>query len=232
MINNFLTSLLGLNLYVYGLGVFISLVVFLFIFWRNLRKTSLSEERMVDALFGAGVLSLIVGRVAYVVINYKLFESNLLTPFLLVNYPGVAEFYFLLSFFVYWFFYGIKKKIDFNSLIKLFFAPIVVIKALLAAFSLIKVFNLASFVLLICLLILIGLYLALTQWLKKKSLKERPFSLLIFYLIVPNFLVDFFQEGRVYFLESKFLSIEQLPYLVVMVISTVLLIFSLIKKKK
>ncbi|OGK64829.1 hypothetical protein A2313_00420 [Candidatus Roizmanbacteria bacterium RIFOXYB2_FULL_41_10] len=232
MINNFLTSLLGLNLYVYGLGVFLTLVVFLFLFWRNLRKTSLNEEKMVDALFGAGVFALVIGRIAYIIMNYDLFRGNLLTPFLLVNYPGITEFYFWMAFFVYWFIYGYQKKIGFVTLTKVFLAPLVTAKILLTAFSLIKEFSLAGLVMLASLLILIGAYLILTHLLKNKSLKEKPFFLLMVYLLLPNFLVDFFQKERVYFVGLKFLSIEQLPYLAAIIISTVLLVLRQFRNRK
>jgi hypothetical protein len=210
MINNFLGSLLGLNFYVYGLGVFLTLVLFLFLFWRLLRKTALNEEKMMDALFAAGIFALVFGRAAYVATHYQFFKGSWLSPFLLVNYPGVNEFFFWLSFLVYWLIYTARKKITLGQLVKVLMPPIVFSKLLLSLFSLIKEPNLALMLELAILPLLIAIYLAVNKFAVNKSpFKDNPWLSLVLYLAIPNFVIDFFKDDKVYFLGQKLVSFDQ-----------------------
>lgn len=232
MINNFLTSLLGLNIYVYGLSVTLGLLAFLFLYWRALRRTSFNEEKMIDALFIAGLVALVFGRAAHVLYNYQSFSQNLLTPFLLINYPGINEFFFWLGFFGYWWFYAKAKKIPFASLYKLFLVPIVSIRLFLSFTALLTNVSYVTISSPIIYLLLIGFYQLVTKLWKKDWFKKQSFLMLVLYLTVPNFLVDFFQRDRVYFVESIWLSNQQLPYLLTVLVGGLLLIIKLFKRNK
>lgn len=232
MVNNFLTSLLGLNLYVYGLGVALTLIAFLFLYWRQLRKTSLNEEKMLDAMFAAALTALIFGRVAYFFLNPALFNNSFSKLFLILNYPGVSEFYFWLAFFFYWWLYGTRKKIALANLSKLFLMPVVVSRLFLGFISLLKEADLAALLMPLLLLGSIGIYFLLTRTLKKEELKNYPLLALILYLSIPNFIVDFFKEDRVYCLLPLRISWQQLPYLAVTVAAFAYFALLAIKKRR
>ena len=232
MINNFLTSLLGLNIYVYGLGVVLTLLTFLFLYWRQLRKTALNEEKLMDAMFASGIVALIFGRTAYVLYDWQFFSDSVLKPILILNYPGVNEFFFFFSFFGYWLLYSRRKKIALSLIFRLLVPGIVLSRLLLALLSLLKEVSLANLILAATFLLFIGLYFLLTRVFKKEGLKKHVDLLLILYLIIPNFLVDFFKQGRVYFVELLPISWQQLPYLAVLIISLLYLVTKTLFKKK
>lgn len=230
--NNFLTSLLGLNLYVYGLGVALTSILFMFLFWRNIRKTSYSEEKLVDALFAAGVFALIIGRLGYILMYPKDFDGSIFKALLLISNPGVSDFFFWLGFFFFWLGFALRRKYSFKSLVRLLLAPIVVGKIVLTLFSLVKSFDLLSLYSLGIMLFLIGLYFLVLKLTKSDTVKNSLYLPLSLYLALPPFMVDFFNTDRVYFLGLNILSYNQLPYLVFLVLLVIIGIFSLVKRKK
>lgn len=232
MFNNFLGALAGINIYLYGLGVSLALLLVLFLFWRNIRKTSYSEEKLVDALFSAAVSGLLFGRFFQVILYPVAYEGGVLTWLNLVSYPGVFGFFFWLGFLGFWFVYGARRKYPFKSLLKLLLAPLVYGLLLLAVFSLLLRVNWAEILNLALYVVLIGLYFLITRVLKKTAYKERQGLSLAIYLTLPPFIVDFLKEGRVYFFEQKIISVEQLPYLVLLVVAIIISLLRLIKKKK
>lgn len=232
MINNFLTSLLGLNIYVYGLSVSLALVAFLFLYWQQLRRTSFNEEKMMDALFVAGLVALIFGRAAYVFYDWQSFSQNLLTPFLLINFPGINEFFFWLGFFGYWWLYAKARKVPFSNLHKLFLVPVISIRLFLSFAALLTNVSWLAVSRPVIYLVLIGFYQLVTRVWKKDWFKQQSFLMLLLYLSVPNFLVDFFQKSRVYFVESIWISNQQVPYLLLLLVVGLLAIIKLFKQNK
>jgi len=230
--NNFLGALAGLNIYVYGLGVSFSLILVLFLFWRNIRKTSYSEEKLVDALFVSGVVGLIIGRVFQVITYPQAYAGGILTWLNLVSYPGVFGFFFWVGFLGFWLAYGLRKKYPIKSLLKLLLAPLVYGTLLLSVFSLLITAGWAEVLNISLSLLLIGIYFLVTRVLKKTQFKERHGLSLGLYLSIPPFMVDFLKEGRVYFLEQKLVSLEQLPYLILLVVAVISGLVALIKRKK
>lgn len=226
MINNFLTSLFGLNIYVYGVGVFVTLVLFLFMFWRLVRKTAFNEEKMLDALLGAAVFGFTIGRIAYVVAHPDIFEAEWLRALIVVTYPGITEFWFWLAFFAYWFIYSARRKYVFSSLVKLLIIPIYVGKVSLSLFSLVKSGQLTDLLLTLFLALLLLIYFLISRLAKKENFREAYLLQLMLFLALPNFLVDFWHSERVYLLGLNLVSLEQLPYLVFLIL---LVIASIIK---
>jgi len=231
-ISNFLGALSGINIYLYGLGVSLSLILVLFLFWRNIRKTSYSEEKLVDALFAAGVVGLILGRVFQVIFYKEAYPGGLLTWLNLVSYPGVMAFFFWVGFFGYYLLFALRRKYPVKAILKLLLAPIVYGQLLLSSFSLLIKIGWPEILVVVFYILLIGIYFLLTRVLKKISLKEQPILNLVLYLTTPPFMVDFIKEGRVYFFEQKLFSLEQSPYLILFLAALIVALLGLIKRKK
>jgi len=220
MINNFFASLLGLNLYVYGLGVFISLLIFLFLFWQKLHKTALNEEKMVDSLLASAALALVVSRISYILFNLSIFKDSFLKGFLIINYPGVDAVFFWLTFGVYWLGYSFKKKITIKQIGSLLLVPTIASSITIGFFSIIKEPSIYSLLLLLVPSVLVGVYFAIGKLLKQAIGRDYPLGLLALFLSVFNFVVDFFKDNRVYFAGQKILSLQQaLCFLIVLVVT-------------
>lgn len=232
MKNNFLTSLLGLNIYVYGLGISLSLVTFLFLFWKALRRTAHNEEKMIDSLFMAALSGLILARLAFVVSHWSEFLHNPLQVFLLINQPGLNEFFFWSGFFGYWWFFARVKKIPLDSLFRLLLMPVVVVKSLFGLLVLLVRVELPTLINPVILAALIGGYFLLGKIWEKDWFYKQPFLTLILYLAIPNFLIDFVRPTRVYLVKLAGLSFEQLPYLLVFLVLGGIWLISLLKREK
>lgn len=83
---------------IYTMGVFLVLAFFWasFVLWRLIRLSSYKEEDVFDGLFNSLLGGLFLGRLVYVILNFREFGFDLL-KFLLVNgYPGFS-FYGMLA---------------------------------------------------------------------------------------------------------------------------------------
>lgn len=231
--NNYLTTLLGLNIYLYGFGVFLTTILTLFLYWRNLHQTSFNEEKYLDLLFSASLVGLAIGRLVYILFNYSVFEPTVLKAILLLTYPGVNEFGFWVGFLAVFYLYSTKHKVNKNTLIKMLYSPLLIGRVFLSVFSTVRAMELAHLVVTFVYLIMLGLGLLLGRAVKNNKFKENVLWFYLFIaLAVPNFIIDFFKPDRVYFLELKILSIEQLPYLLTILIAMGWLLFNYLKARR
>jgi len=209
-LENFITSILGLNIYVYGLGVFLSLFICLFLFWRNIRKTAFNEEKLLDVLFLSSLTGLVIGRAAYVMLYVKKLELTILKSISLFDYPGINEFFFWFGFFIIWFIYARRQKISFLSLIILLATPILIAKTLLSLFPLILLPNVTTFAIFLTYIILTGILFMIFRWLKNNIYFDKVvWFYMLLALAIPNFVVDFFKADKVYWIGQQYITREQ-----------------------
>lgn len=212
-----LATYLGLHLYVYGLGVVLMIFTVLFLFWRELKRSAFQEERVIDIVFAASSIGLILGRLTYVFLHFSQFQASLIKAVLLFVYPGVSEGIFVLGFLSSLWIYCRKNKIDFAQLAKMLVVPLLVGRIILLIFSFITSF--ALFYLFGLLIVFLGLGGILFLNKSTNQNKVQP-QVLIYCFIATEalylFIVDFFKGSTVYFLGFKLLSIEQVGALLVL----------------
>lgn len=110
---------------IYTMGVFLVLAFFWasFVLWRLIRLSSYKEEDIFDALFNSIFGGLFMGRLVYVILNFKDFGFSPL-KFLLVNgYPGFSLYGILLGVFGVLYFWAAIKKEKFRDMIDYFIPP-------------------------------------------------------------------------------------------------------------
>ncbi len=114
------------GLKIYTFGVFLVLAFFwgLFLFWKNIRLTVYKEEEKFDSIFLSLAGSLLIGRLVYVILNFKDFGFNLLKFILINGYPGLSLYGVLIGGFLTLFLYFLIKKISFRETIDYYIAPI------------------------------------------------------------------------------------------------------------
>ncbi len=216
------------------LGVFVSLVLCLFLFWREIKRTSASEEKTIDVLFASLFLGIISGRGLYIILNWSEFEPTILKILLFYAFPGISELGFWLGFLLSWAVYSKKQKLDFYQLMKMLILPLLLAGTLLSGFYYLQsakpyfIYKGAAFLLLLLLyrLVIVGFYKR-----EKISLKGL-WMFLITGLSLFNFVVDFFKDEAVYLFGQKVLRFEQLFYGAVFLWGTVWWFKNLLFKKK
>ena len=231
--NSYLATILGLNIYVYGVGVFLTLILTLFLIWRNLHHTSFNEEKYLDLLFNTSLGGLILGRILFIIFNYTAFKPSFLKAILLFAYPGVNEFGFWLGFFLLWFVYLQKHKVNKNTVIKMLFLPLLAGRAFLSIFSAIKAMNLLFLGIALTYLCLLAIGFLIIKAVKNAKIKDNHLWIYLFVILaIPNFIIDFFKSERVYLDLLKVISLEQLPYLGVIILGLGWLLINYIRLRK
>lgn len=113
---------------VYTFGVFLVLAFFwsAFMLWRNIRLTSYKEEDVFDSLFLSILSGLFIGRLLYVVFNFKDFGFDILKFILINGYPGMSLYGTVLGGFIGLYLYSLAKKVRFLDLVDYFVSPLLI----------------------------------------------------------------------------------------------------------
>ncbi|MFA6005995.1 MAG: hypothetical protein WC775_05975 [Patescibacteria group bacterium] len=212
-----LATYLGLHLYVYGVGVVVMLTVVLFLFWRELKRSALQEEKMIDILFASSVIGLLLGRVAFILLHLSDFSSAWIKTVLLFVYPGVTESAFLLGFLGSLWIYSHKNKLDYLLIIKLLIMPLFVAKLMLLVLSFITSF--APFYLYGFVIMFVGAgcaYYILRISKQNKLPSALLFNCFVGFEALTLFIIDFFKRDTVYLLGFRLIGIEQMIMLAVL----------------
>jgi prolipoprotein diacylglyceryltransferase len=117
--SNVLVQLNGLNVYFYGTSLVFVFLASLFFFWRELKTTSLDEEKTVDQLITSLLISFLVARIAYVIAKLPFFLSYPWKIVFFYVFPGQSDFFFWLTFISYWLSVSRKEKTDLRIFIQL-----------------------------------------------------------------------------------------------------------------
>lgn len=112
-------------LFVYGYGVLtaISILFALFFLWRETRKTSLSEERVFDIAFIAGICSLITGRALYFFTGNPSFERTVFNFFIPYVYTGFSFVGILVGFWFFMWLMTLRMKEPWKEYVRVFALP-------------------------------------------------------------------------------------------------------------
>lgn len=83
----------------------ISLLFMMFVFWFRCRKENINDDNIFDLEVFLIFLSLVFGRLQFVIFHFQQFSPNILRIFLFMKYPGISMGLALLiiPFFLYWF---------------------------------------------------------------------------------------------------------------------------------
>lgn len=110
---------------IYTFGVFLVLSFFwsAFLLWRNIRMTSHKEEDVFDGVFLSLFWALFMGRLIYVILNFKDFGFDILKFILINGYPGISLIGAILGMIFSLYGYFTVKKIDFREIIDYFIPP-------------------------------------------------------------------------------------------------------------
>lgn len=111
---------------IYTFGVFLVLAFFWgsFLLWRNIRLTSHKEEEVFDGLFLSLAIGLFVGRLTYVILNFKDFGFDVIKFILLNGYPGLSFIGGLIGGFGALYLYYWFKKVKLSSVVDYFISPL------------------------------------------------------------------------------------------------------------
>lgn len=215
-----LFNIWGFHIYAYGVGIAGALLVALFMFWRYLRRTSLSEEKSLDILFVSGVVGVGVGRLLYIVLNWESFRPTFLKVMLLFAFPGVDQLGFWFAFFITWFLYSLRHKLDFFLLMRTLGMPLLYGYTI---FTFAYFFKEGTVGFLYGGLSVTVLTVLLNFFLTGKRQEKLPSKFVFFYVIsvicATQIIIDFFLPNRIYLWGTQVLSIQQIVYLTVLFIS-------------
>lgn len=111
---------------IYTFGVFLMLAFFWssFMLWRNIRLTSYKEEDVFDGLFLSIFGGLFLGRLTYVILNFKDFGFSFLKFILINGYPGISLIGTILGSLLVLYIFFSTKKINFLEIIDYFVTPL------------------------------------------------------------------------------------------------------------
>lgn len=111
---------------IYTFGVFLVLAFFWgsYLLWKLIRLTSYSEEDIFDGLFWILGGGLVVGRLFYVIFNFKEFGFNLLKIILINGYPGLSIYGALIGGIITALLFFSSKKIKFVEVADYFVPPL------------------------------------------------------------------------------------------------------------
>lgn len=203
-------ALLNTRIYVYGIGIVMIFLVALFVFWREIQRTPLNEEKIFDFLFVSLVFGLFLSRIFFVLYHASLFRPFLLRILLPLTYPGFDVVGFVIGFFSSLYVLCVRNKVDFTLLTRHVVFPLFLIRILIDVLSFALTLQI-SFVPEALLLVLFMWVLTFIQ----TAIKEERFPPegVFFYFcssfIFTSYIVDFFRIDRVYFLGQKLISVEQ-----------------------
>jgi len=111
---------------IYTFGVFLVLAFFwgCFLLWKLIRLTVYKEEDVFDGLFLSLAGGLFLGRLVYVILNFKDFGFDFFKFILINGYPGISLYGSLLGAFLVLLIYFSAKKIRFLDIVDYFIAPL------------------------------------------------------------------------------------------------------------
>lgn len=111
---------------IYTFGVFLVLAFFwaAFVLWKNIRLSSYKEDDIFDGMFISLIGGLIIGRLAYVMLNFSSFGFDLLKFILINGYPGVSLAGMIVGGFGSFYLFTRSRKIDFKHIIDYAIPPV------------------------------------------------------------------------------------------------------------
>jgi len=111
---------------IYTFGVFLVLAFFwgTYLLWKLIRLTSYSEEDIFDGLFWMLGGGFFMGRLLYVILNFKEFGFNLLKIILVNGYPGMSLYGALIGGILVALLFFSSKKIKFIEAVDYFVPPL------------------------------------------------------------------------------------------------------------
>lgn len=111
---------------IYTFGVFLVLAFFWssFLLWKNIQLTSRKEEQIFDAVFISLASGLFIGRLIYVILNFKDFGFSILKFILINGYPGMSLIGCIIGGFLGFFLFLASKKIKWTEIIDCIISPL------------------------------------------------------------------------------------------------------------
>ncbi|PJE63410.1 hypothetical protein COU89_03495 [Candidatus Roizmanbacteria bacterium CG10_big_fil_rev_8_21_14_0_10_45_7] len=112
-------------LFVHGYGILtvVSVLVALFMLWRELRRTSFKEEEVFDMVFVSSLLALIIGRLFFFFLEHPPFRFTFFNFLIVYVFPGFSLLGIYLGFFGALFILCARHKVPFAELIKRLAVP-------------------------------------------------------------------------------------------------------------
>lgn len=110
---------------IYTFGVFLVLAFFWgsFLLWKNIRLTSHKEEEVFDGVFLSLLGGLLLGRLTYVLLNFKEFGFDVIKFILINGYPGLSLYGVIFGGLGTLYIYFALKKVKSSSIIDYFISP-------------------------------------------------------------------------------------------------------------
>ncbi|MCR4326945.1 MAG: prolipoprotein diacylglyceryl transferase [Candidatus Roizmanbacteria bacterium] len=112
-------------LFVHGYGILtaLSVLIALFMLWRELRRTSFKEEEVFDMVFVSSLLALIIGRLFFFLLENPPFQFTFFNFLIVYVFPGFSLLGIYLGFFGGLFTLCLRHKVPFVDLIKRLAVP-------------------------------------------------------------------------------------------------------------
>ncbi len=110
---------------IHTFGVFLILAFFwgCFLLWKNIRLTSHKEDEVFDGVFLSLIGGLFMGRLVYVILNFKEFGFDIIKFMLINGFPGLSLYGTLLGGLGTLFIYYLLKKIKIETIIDYYISP-------------------------------------------------------------------------------------------------------------
>ncbi|OGK34394.1 hypothetical protein A3A93_03640 [Candidatus Roizmanbacteria bacterium RIFCSPLOWO2_01_FULL_38_12] len=121
-----------LKIYTYGVFLVLAFLWSTFILWKHVALTSFHEDEVFDGVFIGLFGGLIVGRTAYVLLNFETFKFNILKMILINGYPGIHAVSAIIGFFIFVYFFTSVRNIGYLKFVDYIVTP------LLLAFAIVK----------------------------------------------------------------------------------------------
>ncbi len=115
-----LLDLKFIKIYTFGIFLVLGFLWATFILWRNIRLTSHKEDEVFDGLFLSLMGGLFLGRLFYVIINFKDFGFSFLKFILINGYPGMSIYGVLFGIMLTLFLFFSSRKIKFLETVDYF----------------------------------------------------------------------------------------------------------------
>lgn len=219
-----------LNTFGYGFLLAISFVVSLFFLWKELRRSSFKEERIVDMLFLSLCAGLALGRLTFFFTENPAFALNPLNFFIVYVFPGFSLFGTLFGFFLCLYLLTKKYKESFIEVIHLFFVPFFTFFTVYSFLNLLyrPLWQEFARLLLFAVVLFFLPYIRQKEQLNKLTRRCIIIMLVAFFSAIEFFTSLSFGPG----LRIAVVSIEIWFYLIVLILSSVKLILCFVKKKQ
>jgi len=104
-----LFSLGSINIYSFGLFLFLAFIFGTFVVWKYGRKEA-SDEFIFDLIFYTLILSMLGGRIAFIISHPEIFTYNILKMLHLMNFPGFSYYAALITGMITLSIFSIYKK--------------------------------------------------------------------------------------------------------------------------